>query len=113
MMLENGDRRIENTFTEQDEHDALVSFSEVKAVCLNRTLVITEKGFFGLAPLITRPGDVACVIVGVDVPFVLRPHGEARLFKLLGESYIHGVMEGQLKGMVERNEVVEQSIVIC
>ncbi|KAE9376139.1 hypothetical protein N431DRAFT_334353 [Stipitochalara longipes BDJ] len=113
MMMENGGRRIENTYTEQDEHDALVYFNEVKAVCINRTFVVTERGFFGLAPLITRPGDVACVIIGVDVPFMLRQYGGGGPFKLLGESYIHGVMEGQVKGMVERKEIVEQSLVIC
>lgn len=58
-------------------------------------------------------GDVARVLVGVDVPLVLRPHGEVGLFKLLGESYIHGAMEGQVKGMVERKQVFEKSLIVC
>jgi hypothetical protein len=111
-MLENGGQGLKKTYTHDDENDALVYFSEVKAVCINRTLVVTDRGFSGLAPLLTRQGDVACVIIGVDVPFILRPYGEAGVFKLLGESYVHGAMEGQVKEMVERKEVFEQSVVI-
>jgi hypothetical protein len=55
---------------------------------------------------------VSCVIVEVDVPFILRPHAAFK-FKLLGESYVHGVMEGQCMGIVERKEIIEQSVVIC
>lgn len=113
MILDSGGQAAKTTCTQQDIDDAFVYFNEVKAICMNRNLVVTERGFYGLAPLITRAGDVACVIIGVDVPFILRPHGEAGLVKLLGESYIHGVMEGQVKGMVQRKEVFEQSIVVC
>jgi len=68
--------------------------------------------FYLLVPLLTRPGDMSCVLGGVDVPFILRPHAAVK-FKMLGESYIHGIMEGQVRGMVERKEVFEQSLVIC
>ena len=113
MMFENRGQAPKDTCTQENIDDALVYFSEVKAVCMNRTVVVTDRGFYGLAPLLTAAGDVACIIVGVDVPFILRPHGDAGIFRLLGESYIHGVMEGQVKGMLERKEVFEQSVVIC
>jgi Heterokaryon incompatibility protein (HET) len=113
MILENRGQASRGAHTQEDIDDALVCFNEIRAVCLNRTVVVTEKGFYGLAPLLTAPGDVACIIVGVDVPFILRPQGNAGALRLLGESYIHGVMEGQVKGMLERKEVFEQSVVIC
>jgi len=114
VMLENfGGQVVKTGYTQQDESDALVYLNEVKAFCTNRTLVITERGFYGLTPLITKPGDVACLVLGLDVPFILRPHGGAGLFKLLGESYIHGTMEGQIKTMITRKEVFEQTVVIC
>ena len=112
MMFENRGQAPKDTCTQENIDDALVYFSEVKAVCMNRTVVVTDRGFYGLAPLLTAPGDVACIIVGVDVPFILRPRGDAGIFRLLGESYIHGVMEGQVKEMLERKEVFEQSVVI-
>ena len=100
-------------YTQEDKDNALVYYSEVKAVCINRTFVVTEKGFYGLTPLLTGPGDVACVVLGVDVPFILKPCGEVGLFRLLGESYIRGIMEGQVREMVERREVHERSVSIC
>jgi hypothetical protein len=112
MMFENRGQAPKDTST-QEIDDALVYFSKVKGVCMNRTVVVTDRGFYGLAPLLTAPGDVACILVGVDVPFILRPRRDAGVLRLLGESYIHGVMEGQVKGMVERKEVFEQSLVIC
>jgi hypothetical protein len=113
MVLESRGQALKKTYTQDDEDEAWIYFNEVRGTCSNRTLVVTERGLYGLAPLITKPSDVACLICGVDVPFILRPDGEAGHFKLLGESYIHGVMEGQAKTMLARNEVFEQRIVIC
>ncbi|KAN0112256.1 Heterokaryon incompatibility protein (HET) domain containing protein [Hyaloscypha variabilis] len=112
-MLDNGSQNQKNSYTQEDTDNALLYFGEVKAVCINRTFVVTENGFYSLTPLLTGPGDVACVFVGVDVPFILKPCGDAGLFKLLGESYVHGVMEGQVKEMVEREELCKRSVVIC
>ena len=97
----------------EDETEAMVYYSEIKAICTNRSFIITDTGYFGLGPLISRPGDTACVIIGVDVAFMLRGTAEEGSYRLLGESYMHGLMQGQVRGMVQRNEVVEQSIVIC
>ncbi|RDW60553.1 hypothetical protein BP6252_11936 [Coleophoma cylindrospora] len=87
-------------------------YNQARGVCINRSFVVTEKGFYGLAPLLTRPGDLSCVLAGVDVPFVLRPLSDPAQFRLLGESYVHGIMAGEVKGMVQRHEVSEQTIII-
>lgn len=112
VIFENRNQPLENRYTQEQQDSALIYDREVRAVCMNRRLVITEKGFYGLAPLLTRPGDVSCVLIGVDVPFMLRPHAGEQ-FKLLGESYIHGIMDGQVKGMVDRNEFSVQTVNIC
>lgn len=41
-------------------------------VCMYRTIFITESGGFGLGPWNTRPGDRLAILLGCDVPFVLR-----------------------------------------
>lgn len=110
--LRNEGQSATNTYSQGQQHEALVYYANLEAYCINRSFAITDKGFYGLVPLLTRPGDVSCVLVGVDVPFILRPHAALK-FKLLGECYVHGVMEGQCIGMVERKEVIEQSVVIC
>lgn len=64
-----------------------------------RSFIVTEDGRIGLAPGTTRVGDVVAIIGGAHTPFVLRSltgDGEGReRFALIGEAYVHGVMEGE------------------
>lgn len=41
-------------------------------ICMYRTVFITESGGFGLGPWNTRPGDRLAILLGCDVPIVLR-----------------------------------------
>ena len=68
--------------------------------------VVTKKGFVGVVPKLAATGDVIAVLKGGQVPFVLR-ESETRsgAFRLVGECYIHGMMNGEglaLQGVVER-----------
>lgn len=85
---------------------------EVKDVGINRCLFSTFKGGFGIGPLITRPGDVCCVIFGADVPFILRPNPDSPDYRLLGEAFVHGVMNGEIECMLQRGQLTQQSITI-
>ncbi|PMD42916.1 hypothetical protein L207DRAFT_377234, partial [Hyaloscypha variabilis F] len=53
----------------------------------------TTKHYLGLGPQILKAGDVIAVIFGAKVPFILRPEGDHYL--LLGDCYIHGIMQGE------------------
>ncbi|VUC31794.1 unnamed protein product [Clonostachys rosea] len=55
---------------------------------------VTESGRFGQIPLNSKPGDRICVLVGGEVPFVLRPTGSGT-YTVLGECYVDGVMDGE------------------
>ncbi|GAP85662.1 putative heterokaryon incompatibility [Rosellinia necatrix] len=60
---------------------------------------LTE-GYFGLAPKGTKTGDVICVLLGTNVPLVLRP-SPGGTFRLIGECCIHGLHDGiSLLGML-------------
>lgn len=71
---------------------------------LERSFVFTRGGRMGLAPDWCEPGDAIAVLGGGAVPVVLRPVGEetgrgggsdAPVFEVVGEAYVHGVMDGQ------------------
>lgn len=71
----------------------------ISLVCSWRRFFITESGHMGIAPLNTQKGDVVAVLFGSTIPFVLRPvqNEEVRnRYQLLGECYVHGVMDGEL-----------------
>ena len=59
-----------------------------------RFLCVTEAGVLGWVPRGTQIDDMICLLKGSTVPFVLRPVGEE--WKLVGEAYLHSVMQGQL-----------------
>jgi hypothetical protein len=49
-----------------------------------RRFLVTEEGYIGLAPNIAQKGDIVCVLLGGEVPFVLRPLKDG-YYKLIGE----------------------------
>lgn len=74
----------------------------VKTRCGGRRLFITQKGYIGLCPPYSREGDMVYVAHGVHVPFVLREadmllsfSDNARRVQLVGECYVHGLMDGE------------------
>lgn len=66
----------------------------LKLVGHGRRFFTTTKGFVGLAPDIAQVGDKVCLISGCCTPFIIRADGPN--FCLVGESYVHGVMDGEL-----------------
>ncbi|KAK8118392.1 uncharacterized protein PG998_003018 [Apiospora kogelbergensis] len=68
-------------------HEVFVRF------CTGRRFFVTDKGRIGIGPEPMAEGDRVVVLFGSRVPFVLRDVGLR--FKLVGECYVAGLMEGQ------------------
>lgn len=64
----------------------------------DRRIMVTEKGFYGLAPPLLRVGDVVGIFPGAKVPYVMRPvtTGNGNTYKLVGACFVHGVMRGEV-----------------
>ncbi|OJD31206.1 heterokaryon incompatibility protein [Diplodia corticola] len=79
-------------------------FAKMVEPASGRTLFITRRGALGLCPIGTRPGDRPVILLGGKVPFILRKMetvtsedamgGSVDEWKLIGECYIHGAMDG-------------------
>ncbi|ORY12591.1 hypothetical protein BCR34DRAFT_600485 [Clohesyomyces aquaticus] len=72
---------------------------------VKRQIFSTTKGYIGICPEWAKPGDSLYFADGGDVPFVLRRVGEAH-FRLVGESYCHGLMSGQIVEVVQEKRSV-------
>jgi hypothetical protein len=59
-----------------------------------RRIVLTQKGFLGLGPPDCRIGDQLAILLGADLPYVLRLDGD--YFQLIGETYVEGIMKGKV-----------------
>jgi hypothetical protein len=53
-----------------------------------------RKGYLGLAPPGTQKDDIICVLLGCDMPLVIRKIG--RLWSLVGCCYCYGIMNGEV-----------------
>lgn len=80
-----------------------------------RRMLVSEKGRIGWVPWNTLPGDLIYVLIGCSMPVVLRPHGRGR-FRVLGECYLHGIMNGEGLGNGSETVNVEQArheLILC
>ncbi|KAF2719218.1 HET-domain-containing protein [Polychaeton citri CBS 116435] len=85
--------------SELTQQDAVHSASQTLTLgpTRGRVLFVSGSGFVGLAPHGTLEGDLIFVVVGIDVPLVLRPFEEA--YELIGEVYVQGIMDGEALAM--------------
>ena len=75
-----------------------------------RRLIITRKGYLGLAVAATEPNDRICILVGCKTPLILRPQGD--IFNLIGECYVHGIMRGEIAKDIEDGRLLMHDISI-
>jgi len=54
----------------------------------------SPKGYFCLAKRDVQDGDIIAVVIGSDMPLILRPYLDG--YKLVGEVYVYGIMHGEL-----------------
>jgi hypothetical protein len=70
-------------------------------------LAVSKKGYLCLVQANSEPGDMVCLILGAEVPFILRRLDggdsdvaeEGRCYTLVGERYIHSMMDGEIFNM--------------
>lgn len=67
---------------------------EILAKAYKRRPFVTAKGHLGLGPDDIKAGDVIALVMGSQVPFVLREIADGK-YKLIGEAYVDGIMDGE------------------
>ena len=79
---------------------------------------------FGIAPTRAKVGDLIVILLGCRVPVVLSPLNEADPrcgFRLIGEAYLHGMMDGEVLRLKEygrcrsglEKDIIESSEEFC
>jgi hypothetical protein len=80
------------------------AFSNAIGACCNgRCFAVTKKGYMSIVPPGTTEGDMVCLLMGAQVPFILRPlqisdidrSSKEQSYALVGECYVHGMMDGE------------------
>ncbi len=55
-----------------------------------------REGYMGMGPVNIAPGNLVVVLMGAQVPFVLRPKGDPGHFEFLEEAYCDDIMDGEI-----------------
>ncbi|KAH8893611.1 HET-domain-containing protein [Thozetella sp. PMI_491] len=72
--------------------DFVSVFSHAKHVRMFRSV----SGHLGLGSECARIGDEVWILPGSRVPLILRPLGASKLYSLVGGTYLHGFMHGEI-----------------
>lgn len=80
----------------------------VQEVVWNRQLIKTKRGYLGLAPEAAEKGDLVCILYGCSVPVVIR-EVEGGAHELVGECYVHGMMDGAALAMQISHEIPKKT----
>ncbi|KAI0601934.1 heterokaryon incompatibility protein-domain-containing protein [Biscogniauxia sp. FL1348] len=95
----------EEVLNRTSNYSQLISrFSEGLRISFERRLCLTKNGYIGLVPPLTQVGDRVCILFGGDAPYLIRPDdgsmlnesAESLSCQLVGECYIHGIMDGEM-----------------
>ncbi|KAK0642113.1 heterokaryon incompatibility protein-domain-containing protein [Cercophora newfieldiana] len=66
-------------------------------MALGLRVFMTQDGKIGLGGSDMMVGDVVSVLLGGQMPFILRPTGnDSAFYQLIGEVYVHGIMDGEV-----------------
>ncbi|RYO89402.1 hypothetical protein DL766_010429 [Monosporascus sp. MC13-8B] len=86
---------------------------------VGRAFVITRNGYMAMVPPGSVPGDAVCLLYGLRTPYVVRLHSvgerggdpmpepETEGARLLGEAYVHGVMDGEAMNIYSNPQMIK------
>jgi hypothetical protein len=85
--------------------DIAEALNTVRANVLHRKLIISDRGYIGLGPIVARKSDMICILYGCSVPVIIRKVGDHYLF--IGECYVQGLMDGQALELLKQGKARE------
>lgn len=87
--------------------DTRAFMSQAKIWYPHRRFIITNRGYYGPSPEVTKEGDVRWVLNRMSAPVILRKE------KQVGEAFILGLMEGQAIENMDKWGLKEQDFTLC
>ena len=86
------------------EHGLGIYRQQMQDIASHRRPLMTSGKHLGIGASEAEVGDILYTLQGFNVPFVLRPQPRKGSFRLVGETYVHGIMDA---GWDDQNGTVE------
>ena len=75
-----------------------------------RVIFTTQRGLIGIGPPYIQSGDLICIIIGAQTPFLVRniesATEQAPMYEVVGDCYVHGLMDGEGLGMGREEDII-------
>ncbi|KAH8691727.1 heterokaryon incompatibility protein-domain-containing protein [Phaeosphaeriaceae sp. PMI808] len=81
--------------------------------CYGRRQFVMENRAVGIGPAAMQTGDVVCVLFGGCVPYILRATETDGLYRIVGESYVQGMMQGEVIKEWKAGKFAKQRFTLC
>ncbi|KAH4085891.1 hypothetical protein HBH46_207640 [Parastagonospora nodorum] len=102
-----------------DEYDYTEVYACSERSAMRRRFITTKAGYMGWAPDNmygrakdqVRVGDLIGIVLGCSTPLVIRPNGDA--FQVLGEAYVHCVMDGEAMSGLASDQYKLRELIFC
>lgn len=91
--------------------EVFASILERQAYLINQRLFTTAGGLIGTVVAQAIVGDKIAVLLGCDMPVVLRPRGN--YYQYIGSCFAEGLMDGEAVGGFEVGKVKTEIISLC
>lgn len=103
------------TQTTADKESLRIPQEQMFRFLRTRRLMISCKGYVGVVPLDAQQDNIVCVLLGCNIPMILRPAsvGEHNLaFRIVGSAYVYGSSEGEVMGWLQARTHSTEEIVL-
>lgn len=82
--------------TEPSDWESFLSRARDTVSNKGMKLMVTHTGLLGMAPRNARKGDIVCVLLGCNIPLLLREAPGRKTYQLVGECFVDGYMNGEI-----------------
>jgi hypothetical protein len=86
--------------------DEIQAIACVRLYLYEKKLILTQRGYMGLAPQVTQEGDTVAIIFGCTMPFILRETGKELQYRLVGSTLIMGKKSWDDEGRATYSQVL-------
>lgn len=78
-----------------------------------RRQFMTDNGYIGIGPAAMQSGDRVFVLFGGSLPYILRDTDTQGLYRVVGESYVHGIMYGEVIQQWREDKYEKCQLTLC
>jgi hypothetical protein len=78
-------------------------YGEATTSAGGRCLFVTPRGYIGVGPPTVQKGDKICILLGCDIPLIIRPIDNHYI--VVGDCFVYGIMKGEVIKDIEESRL--------